>query len=48
MEQLDPLIDGRSGGAPPKPAKVLELGQEPLGGGPNEGPLLELGVLIMT
>ena len=48
MEQLNPPIDGRSGGAPPKPTNSLELGQEPLSGGRNEGPLLELSALLMT
>ena len=47
-EQLDPPIDGCSGGGPPKPTNSPELGQEPLSGGPNEGPLLELGMLPVT
>ena len=44
-EQLDPLIDGGSGGAPPKTTNSLDLGREPLSHGPNEGPPPELGVL---
>ena len=45
MEQLNPLIDERSGGAPPKPTNSLELDLEPPSNGPNEGPLPKLSVL---
>jgi hypothetical protein len=45
MEQLNPSIDGYSGGAPPKPTNSLELGREPLSGGPNEALSPELDML---
>jgi hypothetical protein len=45
LKQPDPPIDGRSGDAPPKPTNSLELGQEPLSSGPNEGLCSRLGVL---
>ena len=38
MEQLDPLIDGHSSGAPQKSTNSPELVREPLSGGPNLGP----------
>ena len=44
-EQLDPPIDGHSGGASPKPTNSLELGQESLNSEPNEGPS-ELDALL--
>jgi hypothetical protein len=44
-EQPNPLIDGRSGDAPPKPTNSLELGREPLSSGANEGLRLRLGML---
>jgi hypothetical protein len=37
IEQLDPPIDGRSDNAPLKPTNSVELGQELLSSGPNEG-----------
>ena len=46
MEQPDPSIDGRSGGAPPKPTNSPKLGREPLSGGPNEGPPPKLNALL--
>jgi hypothetical protein len=46
-EQLDPSIDEHSGGAPLKPTNFLELDQEPLSDGPNEGPPPKLGTLPM-
>jgi hypothetical protein len=46
-EQLDPRIDGCSGGSPPKPTNSPDLGQEPLSDGPNKGPPPKLGALPM-
>jgi hypothetical protein len=46
MEQPDPLIDRHSSDVPPKPTNEgLELGQEPLSSGPNEGLYSRLDML---
>jgi hypothetical protein len=49
MKQPNPLIDRRSGGASPKkPTNSLELGREPLCGGPNKGPRSSLDALSLS
>ena len=47
IEQPNPLVDGRSGGALSKPTNSPELGWEPLSGRPNEESPPKLGALPM-
>jgi hypothetical protein len=47
MEQPDPQSTGARVERPPKPTNFLELGQEPLSSGPNEGLCLRFNALPM-